>query len=516
MKAIRKGDWVKAREIVDTEEVTWTSELYGGNTAFYFAVGEFKDNEVVRDIVNALQSNRELLETTVDIQGVIPVHNAAVFGNTEALKIILDYNPKCLFICDRYSINLAINCALEIPEIETFQYLFKQMQSFKDEFDTFLRGEYGLKLLHQVIDTGLIDVAYKLIKDYPTMATQVYDDITPLERIIRKPDLFYSGAHYNMYQRFVYRHIPIENNSLGSTDHTVDVENQETPRKDKFVTKHTRRCFYNVPHVKHLKEDKVQHNTTIKLLTLVCKEIEKTNTSSDVERLYSSPFCLAVENDTDEAIDVLTTYFQGLDASEKDEQNVYQLTVLNRSEKVYRYSLHHDRNAKTLFLISKDDDGNNILHLAGRLAPMHKLNAASGAALQMQRELQWFEEVKRVVGIAHTRELNDNKETPMMVFRKEHKELRKEGEEWMKKTADSYTITAALIITIVFAAAITVPGGNDSTTGKPIYETKSSLIIFAISDAISLFTSTTSLLLFLSILTARYADEDFLYKLPKR
>nr|GEZ27577.1 ankyrin repeat family protein [Tanacetum cinerariifolium] len=103
-----------------------------------------------------------------------------------------------------------------------------------------------------------------------------------------------------------------------------------------------------------------------------------------------------------------------------------------------------------------------------------------------------------------------------MVFRREHVKLRKDGEEWMKKTADSYTITASLIITVVFAAAITVPGGNDSVTGKPIYQTKSSLIIFAKSDAISLFTSTTSLLLFLSILTARYADEDFLYKLPKR
>ena len=104
----------------------------------------------------------------------------------------------------------------------------------------------------------------------------------------------------------------------------------------------------------------------------------------------------------------------------------------------------------------------------------------------------------------------------MMVFRKEHKELRREGEEWIKKTADSYTITPALIITIVFAAAITVPGGTDGDTGKAIYETKPSFIIFAISDAISLFTSTTSLLLFLSVLTARYQEEDFLFKLPNR
>nr|GEZ54320.1 ankyrin repeat family protein [Tanacetum cinerariifolium] len=163
-----------------------------------------------------------------------------------------------------------------------------------------------------------------------------------------------------------------------------------------------------------------------------------------------------------------------------------------------------------------DDDGNNVLHLAARLAPIHKLNVVSGAALQMQRELQWFEELKTLVNPKHTQTQNKKGDTPMMVFRKEHQKLRKEGEEWMKKTADSYTITAALIITIVFAAAITVPGGNNGDNGKPIYETYTSFIIFAVSDAVSLFTSTTSLLLFLSILTARYADEDFLYRLPKR
>ncbi|GJS25419.1 ankyrin repeat family protein [Tanacetum coccineum] len=277
-----------------------------------------------------------------------------------------------------------------------------------------------------------------------------------------------------------------------------------------------RRYLHKVPYIKHLKDDKEKHNTTIKLLRRICEEVDRTHTSSDIELPYRPPFCLAVENNTVEAIDVLTAYFPRLYNSVKDGQNIYQLTVLNRSEKVFSYLLHRGRYAKLAFWEFQDGDGNYILHLAGRLAPIHKLNAASGAALQMQQELQWFEEVKKLVGITKTRDLNKNKDTPMMVFRREHKELRKDGEEWMKKTADSYTITAALIITIVFAAAITVPGGNNSDTGKPIYETKASLIIFAISDAISLFTSTTSLLLFLSILTARYADEDFLYKLPKR
>ena len=115
------------------------------------------------------------------------------------------------------------------------------------------------------------------------------------------------------------------------------------------------------------------------------------NTSSDIERLYGSPFSLAVENNTVEAIDVLYTYLKILYASEKDGHNIYQLLVLNRSEKIYSYILHEISDAKSIFSASKDSDGNNILHLAGRLAHIHKLNVASGAALQMQRELQWFE-----------------------------------------------------------------------------------------------------------------------------
>ncbi|GKC60293.1 ankyrin repeat family protein, partial [Tanacetum coccineum] len=404
--AIRKHDWVKARVIVNTKEVTWTSKLdYQDNTAFHFAVGEFEDNEVVRDIV--LGINSELLLTTVNIDGATPAHTAAAYGNTEALKIMLKSNKKCLFGPHDYRDDLAINYAIDFPAIETFQYLFKQMKSCKDEYHKFLKGKSALRLLGQVIDRGLIDVAYELIMDYPSMAAKVFrKDDTPLKRIIRKPDLFYSGTDYNLYQRFVYRHVPIENKSLGGTD-TADEENQEIPKNDKFVTKHTRRCLYDVismicvklwettlvhvPHVKHLKVDKVKHYTTMKLLRRICEEVYRTNTSSDIQRLYSSPLCLAVENNTAEAIDVMTTYFSVLYGSEKAGHYIYQLTVLNRSEKIYIFIMNHNRDAKTDFLMGKDDDDNNILHLAGRLAPMHKRNAASGAALQMQRELQWFE-----------------------------------------------------------------------------------------------------------------------------
>ncbi|PWA82718.1 ankyrin repeat-containing domain, PGG domain protein [Artemisia annua] len=140
----------------------------------------------------------------------------------------------------------------------------------------------------------------------------------------------------------------------------------------------------------------------------------------------------------------------------------------------------------------------------------------SGAALQIQRELQWFKEVERFVCPLNRIQKNSDDETPEMVFTREHKDLVIEGENWIKKTAESYTITAALIITIVFAAAITVPGGNNQESGIPIFTNNIAFTVFAISDAISLFTAVTSLLMFLSILTARFAEQDFLFKLPTK
>ncbi|KAL9995195.1 putative PGG domain-containing protein [Helianthus debilis subsp. tardiflorus] len=102
-----------------------------------------------------------------------------------------------------------------------------------------------------------------------------------------------------------------------------------------------------------------------------------------------------------------------------------------------------------------------------------------------------------------------------MVFTKEHLDLMKEGKIWMKTTAESCSITATLIVTAVFAATITVPGGNQES-GLPLFKEKTAFTIFAVTNAFSLFTSATTLLLFLSILTARFSKKDFLVSLPRR
>ncbi|KAH7565558.1 hypothetical protein JRO89_XS09G0227000 [Xanthoceras sorbifolium] len=85
----------------------------------------------------------------------------------------------------------------------------------------------------------------------------------------------------------------------------------------------------------------------------------------------------------------------------------------------------------------------------------------------------------------------------------------------MKDTATSCSVVAALIITVVFTAAFTVPGGLDSQ-GRPNFIHELSFKIFAISIALALFSSTASVQMFLGILTSRYAEDDFLLSLPKK
>ena len=86
--------------------------------------------------------------------------------------------------------------------------------------------------------------------------------------------------------------------------------------------------------------------------------------------------------------------------------------------------------------------------------------------------------------------------TPRELFTKSHKDMRKDGEQWMKDTATSCTVVGALIVTIMFAAVFTVPGGNNQNNGFPIFLNKKLFMVFIVSDALSLFSSSTSVLMF--------------------
>ncbi|MFS7970080.1 putative PGG domain-containing protein [Helianthus anomalus] len=196
-------------------------------------------------------------------------------------------------------------------------------------------------------------------------------------------------------------------------------------------------------------------------------------------------------------------------------QRIFHIAVKHRHEGIYNL-LYEIGSMKDLITPLRDENDNNMSHLVGKSAKRKRLQDVSGVALQMQRELLWFKEVEAMIPPTYRERKNKDGLTPHELFTEEHKDLVLQGEKWMKGTASHYMVVAALIATIVFAAAFTVPCGYNQMTGIPIFHSEATFKVFVVADAISLFASAAYILMFLSILTSRYAERDFLQSLPKK
>ncbi|KAJ0510195.1 putative PGG domain, ankyrin repeat-containing domain superfamily [Helianthus annuus] len=145
-----------------------------------------------------------------------------------------------------------------------------------------------------------------------------------------------------------------------------------------------------------------------------------------------------------------------------DKLSIFHIAVKHRHEGIYNL-LYEIGSMKDLITPLKDEKQNNMLHFVGKQAKRKRLEDVSGVALQMQRELLWFKEVEGMIPSSYKERKNEDGLTPEELFTKEHKQLVTEGEKWMKDTASQCMVVAALIATIVFAAAFTVPVDTTKT-----------------------------------------------------
>ncbi|PRQ31987.1 putative ankyrin repeat-containing domain, PGG domain-containing protein [Rosa chinensis] len=237
----------------------------------------------------------------------------------------------------------------------------------------------------------------------------------------------------------------------------------------------------------------------------------------DVMRLIKYPsnlFFDAAELGNYEFLAALMSSYPDL-VWETDEKNrtIIHIAVLHRHASIFNL-VHEIGSIKDVIVTYKDVQGNNIVHMAAKLAPQNQLNLVSGIALQMHRELVWFEEVKKIVQPQYIEMENDKGKTPQELFTEEHTVLMRQGEKWMKGTATSCMLVATIIATVVFSVAFSIPSGTDDHIGKPNLLKQKAFLDFTIADEVALFSSSTAMLMFLFILTSRYAENDFRKSLP--
>lgn len=107
-------------------------------------------------------------------------------------------------------------------------------------------------------------------------------------------------------------------------------------------------------------------------------------------------------------------------------------------------------------------------------------------------------------------------QTAKDIFTQGHTELVKEGGKWLSKTSESCSVVAALIATVAFSTAATVPGGVKEDNGEPNLADEPVFDLFAISSLVALCFSVTAVVMFLAILSSRYQVRDFGIDLPRK
>ncbi|PWA46934.1 Ankyrin repeat-containing protein [Artemisia annua] len=213
------------------------------------------------------------------------------------------------------------------------------------------------------------------------------------------------------------------------------------------------------------------------MLEFICDEIDASCSNDTNHPYYSRPIFEAVRQDAYKVVQqILSRSYNLIDFKNQQGHNIIQLAVINRSEKVYNLFYPIIKRTESYSTMT-DSSMNNLVHLAGRLAPSYVLSRTPLPQVQHCNysvssngvRSRWIlQEVEKLMLPTHLLKENIYMETPEM------------------------------------------------ETGIPLFRKEIAFTIFAVADAISLFSAATSLLVFLSIITTHFSKKDFRESLPRR
>lgn len=147
---------------------------------------------------------------------------------------------------------------------------------------------------------------------------------------------------------------------------------------------------YAVPGIKLVSEAKLRHTSAVKLVEFVCKQVSTTNDSQFWQSFVSADIVRdATSSGIVEILRICFQFFPDLVWTHlPNEGFIVQIAIKNRQEKVFSLLCKMPIICKFL-MYTLDKSQNTTSHLAARFASL-QLASISGAAFQMQKELQWF------------------------------------------------------------------------------------------------------------------------------
>ncbi|KAG8369048.1 hypothetical protein BUALT_Bualt15G0109800 [Buddleja alternifolia] len=471
-KAALKGDWEAADRLLQKDHTLVKARITeGGETALHIAALEGHDS-FVANLLDLMDTSDTEIQND---KGRTALSFVAAAGHFDIAKQMVEKNPNLPTIHgkgdgdDDDEVITPLYIAVLLGHKDMGEYLLRY-----SDFESWTTKDQ-IALLTTSIDSGLYGVAKSIVHQYHMLAVEKdSNDETPLEVLAKKPLSFCGSNQQGFWTNIsstILRYMKLK------TSHK-----QLAPSDDVYTLFD---CLWH--HV-------IQQ-----------EDVESAQVVGNTSKLL---FVAAESGNDGLLVEIIRRYPDFLYKMNSHKHSIFHIAVLRRYVQVFNL-IYELNGLKDLIATYIDKDGNNMLHLAAKLAPQNQLNDIPGAALQMQREV-----VEKIVQPSYRNIRNVAGQTPHDLFLDEHEKLMKEGEKLMKQTAKSCMLVTMLIATVVFTTAFTVPGGYNNYNGAPILQSNKLFMVFPISEAIATLASLTSMLMFLSILTSRYAETDFLNSLP--
>ncbi|KAJ0580511.1 putative ankyrin repeat-containing domain, PGG domain, ankyrin repeat-containing domain superfamily [Helianthus annuus] len=489
--AVQFDDIEQVNDILKKDPKATTARVSShGDTALHIAI-LYGRTHIAQDLVNEMPP--EGLEISNKF-GATPLSLfAAMNENIELAKAMVEknHNLVCITNGNTDQNSLPVIVASKYGRKQMVHYLYSKTPKH------LLNGRDGVMLLNYLITAGIFDIASQLLNLFPNLSIMAdHNGDYAVHKLAHKPSAFASGSKFPFWKEWIYNRVCRGTNGsqhkiiegTNASQHVINISDEE-----EFIIQPS--LLYRlgwillqffVPDIKNLHDRKLVNDEANKLLILICMEIKGASDSKLDMMEIDKAVMTAINYGIVEFVNELLKYNPDfIWREDKRGRSIFSHAIVLRNEKIF--SLFYRLGTKKSIVASRRDIfQNNFLHLAAKLSPPAQLERVSGAALQMQ----WYKEVERLVQPDYKYHLNESHRKPHTLFSEEHKDLAKEGENWMKNTAGSSMIT----------------NRNDRIM----------FMLFTISNGLSLFTSSASVLTFVGILTARYAEEDFLVSLPTK
>lgn len=146
----------------------------------------------------------------------------------------------------------------------------------------------------------------------------------------------------------------------------------------------------NASGIREIYQQKKTHLVVLEILNCMCDRVSEYEESQLREASAYDAMLQAAKLGIIEFIDKMRkTNPDLLWAIDRNRRGIFSHAILNRRKEVFRL-IQSVNGRKEIIRCSADVFGNTLLHLAAYLGPSSDLDRRSGAALQLQRELQWF------------------------------------------------------------------------------------------------------------------------------